>query len=77
MYFGFLFRFIIDNILEEDLERMSLQLLVCDASKIPGKHRPLSQVKIGPNMAFDNYHWEEMMKNPGDLIKMAHPLQQI
>ena len=70
-------RFIIEDVREEDLEKMSMQLVVCDASKIPGKHRPLGQIKIAPNMAYDNYHWEEMMKNPGELVKMTHPLQQI
>ena len=70
-------RFIIEDVREEDLEKMSMQLVVNDASKIPGKHRPLGQIKIAPNIAYDNYHWEEMMKNPGELVKMTHPLQQI
>ena len=70
-------RFIIEDVREEDLEKMSMLLVVNDASKIPGKHRPLGQIKIAPNIAYDNYHWEEMMKNPGELVKMTHPLQQI
>ena len=72
-----LFRFIIEDVSEEDLEKMSMQLVVCDASKIPGRDRPLAQIKIAPNMAYDSYHWEEMMKSPGDLIKKTHSLQQI
>ena len=52
---------------------MSIEFAVWDHNTIT-RHRPLGQVKVGPNTAQDNYHWEEMIKNDGNVVKMLHPL---
>ena len=69
--------FIVEDVMEADLKKMSVQMVVHDASRVPGKSRALAQIRIGPDMAYDKFHWEEMMANPGELIKMTHALNQI
>jgi hypothetical protein len=44
---------------------------------IPGCNEPLGQVRIGPNHSLDNHHWENMVKNHGDVVKMGHALREI
>ena len=73
--FLFLFRFTVENVSEEDLPNMSIEFSVWDHNTIT-RHRPLGQVKVGPNTSQDNYHWEEMVKNYGNVVKMLHPLQE-
>jgi hypothetical protein len=54
---------------------MSIEFAVWDHNTIT-PDTPLGQVKVGPNTAQDNYHWEEMIKNDGNLVKMLHPLRE-
>ena len=54
---------------------MSIEFVVWDHNRI-AREVPLGQIKLGPNMSNDNYHWEEMIKNDGVVIKMFHPLRE-
>ena len=74
-FFPLFDRFTVENVTEADLPHMSIEFAVWDHNTIT-RHRPLGQVKVGPNTAQDNYHWEEMIKNDGNLIKMLHPLRE-
>ena len=71
----FSFRFTVENITETDLQHVSIEFSVWDHNRIAA-NKPLGQVKIGHNMAHDNYHWAEMIKNDGNVIKMKHPLRE-
>lgn len=72
-----IFRFIVpDDICAEDLPHMHLEVVVFDKGRFRAD-QPLGKVIIGPNQTQDWHHWEEMIKQHGEIVKMTHAIKEV
>ena len=69
-------RFELSNITEMDLPDMSIVIVVLDRNRIRS-NTPLGRVSIGPNGPKDNNHWEDMVKQGGEMVLMTHALREM
>ena len=67
-------RFIIEEVTEDDLEHMSLEIVVVDKGRLR-TDQPMGKVLIGPDQVEDSQHWEDMIRKHGHVIRMMHAIK--
>ena len=63
-----------DDVDEKQLPNMSMEVVVMDKGRFRAD-QPLGKVSIGPNQTMDKQHWEEMIRQRGQIVKMTHALR--
>ena len=64
--------------MQSDLEHMSIEIVVKDDSHLRSS-KPMGRVEIGrgpnlPHVVHETFHWEQMIKQSGKMLRMIHAL---
>ena len=65
-----------EEVTESDLAHLHVEITVLDRGRLRSA-QPLGKVRVGPNMAQDGHHWQEMLKHHGQVVTMMHALKEV